>query len=160
MKKAFTRHGLKAMVQAGASALLALGAMGVLSAHAVEVKVQPDMAEIVTVSGRPSTVVVGNPLYADVVVVGNKILVQGRNYGKTNVIVLDVDGNRLARFDVVVSNRPEEEIELFKQGVRTTHLCAPECGQVINSNDDKKMVEDLGSRIQMRETIIKEATSK
>ncbi len=160
MKMAFTRVGLKAMMQIGLGALLALGVAGAGTAHAVDVKVQPDMAEVVTISGQPATVVVGNPLYADVVVVGNKILVQGRNYGKTNVIVLDVDGNKLARFNVVVSNRPEEEIELFKQGQRFTYLCAPDCGQVLDANGGKTIVEDLGARIQLRESIIKGSTDK
>lgn len=139
-----------------AGVALALGLLNMATAEAVEVKVKPDLAKLVAVAGQPAAVVIGNPAYAEVAVAaGNKLLVQGRNPGKTNVIVLDVDGNRLAEFDVVVSGLKEEEVALYRQGTRATYVCAPECSQVLNVDDSKKVLEDVSSRISTREGIIK-----
>ncbi len=135
-------------------ALMALSVTGVVGAQAVDVKVFPDQAKLLTISGQPSTVVIGNPVYADVLVVGNKLLVQGRNYGSTNVIILDADGNQLASFDVVVAGRPKREIEVFKGGHRLTYICAPECARTLNPNDTISAMQDVATRIQLREALI------
>ena len=154
MKRAHLFASLKEKIGAGVGALLAVGVLATASAQAMDIRVQPDRARLLEVAGQPSTVVVGNPLYADVLVVGRKLLVQGRNYGKTNVIVLDADGNRLASFDVVVAGRPEEQIAVYRQGVRSSYVCAPDCGQVVDTSDNALVLEDLGKRVQMRESLI------
>jgi len=87
------RSILRVLAHHGIGVVIALGIMGaVAGAQAATVKIKPDEVKIVRLSERPATVVVGNPLYADVMVVGNQILVQGQNYGKTSVIVMNNDG--------------------------------------------------------------------
>ncbi len=138
----------------GAGVLLALGLMGVAGAHAVTVKVTPDTATLVNVAGKAATLIVGNPAYADVAAIGDKVLVQGRNFGKTNVIVLDTKGRRLAQFDVVVSPGHPEEMSLYRDGKRATYLCAPECAQVMDTRDDKEAFEQLTGRVNLRQSIV------
>ena len=78
------------------------------------INVGADHARIVSVAGTPSAVVVGNPMFADVSVQQGVIIVHGRNFGATNVIVLDVDGNQLAAFDVNVTSVGDRNISVFK----------------------------------------------
>ena len=148
---------LRVMMHYAAGAVLALMALSTgMAAQAANVKVRPDQARIVAIAGRPAAVVVGNPLYTQVMLVaGNKLLVQGRNPGKTNVIVLDENGEQLAEFNVVVSGRAEEEVALYRQGRRSTYLCAPLCSQLPNTDDDLTALDPLKERITGRDTLIK-----
>ena len=141
---------LQMLTHHGAGILLALGLMGAAGAQAVTVKVTPDTAKLVNVAGKPATLIVGNPAYADVAAIEDKVLVQGRNYGKTNVIVLDKEGRRLAQFDVVVTPGQPEEMTLFRDGKRTTYLCAPDCAQMMDTRDDYDEFRRTTSRIESR----------
>jgi hypothetical protein len=150
------RSILRVLAHHGIGAVIALGLVGaVAGAHATTVKVKPDEATMVRLAERPATVVVGNPLYADVIVVGDKVLVQGHNYGKTNVIVMNSDGRKIAAFDVVVTGGQKEHIVVFRGGKRTTMLCAPDCNEVADTANDSKSMENYAKKVQMREAIIK-----
>ncbi len=140
---------------------VALGLMQVAQAQAVEVKVTTDRASLVSVAGKPAAIVIGNPLFTEVAVVaGNKLLVQGRNPGRTNVIVLDVDGNRLAEFDVVVSSRGKDEIALYNGGARLTYSCSPDCSRVLNVDDAAKAVDEVNRNISTRNGLIMSSTNQ
>ena len=151
---------LRRVAYHGVGTVLALALFGAAGAHAVTVKVSPDRATLVTLSGKPATIIVGNPTYADVAAIGDKVLVQGRNYGKTNIIVLDGQGRRLAQFDVLVVNDDPQEVALFREGQRTTYLCAPDCVQVLDTRDDKDILDDLASNISRRLGTIKLHTNQ
>ncbi len=71
---------------------------------ATDVIVKVDEAKMLAVTVEPSTVVVGNPNIADITVQTSRIFIHGRNFGSTNIIVLDADGNELAALDVTSSS--------------------------------------------------------
>lgn len=61
------------------------------------------MAEIVTVDGPVSDIMVANPSIVDVSALqSNRLYVVGTNYGTTNVIALDAEGNVISRLNVHV----------------------------------------------------------
>ena len=137
---------------------LATGLMLALAkpAAAVEVRVQQDRATLVKVAGQAATVIVGNPLYANVHVLDKRLVIQGRHKGKTNVIVLDVDGNELARFDVVVAGEPNDQLAMYNGNKRVTYLCKPECAQVLNSGDDTTALTEQAKRMQIKDQVIQQ----
>ena len=150
------RSILRVLAHHGVGILVALGILGaVTTAQAATVKVRPDEAKLVHLSDKPATVVVGNPLYADVLVVGNKVLVQGHNYGKTNVIILNNEGEKIAQFDVVVSGQPKETVSIFRRGERETLFCAPECNNIAEVSDDDEKLMDYAKRVGIRDKLIK-----
>ena len=67
-----------------------------------ELVIKTDQTQLISVSGTPGTVVIGNPSIADVTVHGNKLFVHGRAYGSTNLIILDENGNQLSALDITV----------------------------------------------------------
>ena len=156
------RSILRVLARHGIGAITTLGIMGGLAAAqaATTVKVRPDEAKLVRLAEKPATVVVGNPLYADVLVVGNKVLVQGHNYGKTNVIILNNDGEKIAQFDVVVSGQPKETIAIFRQGKKETLFCAPDCNNVAETSDDNRKLLDYSLRVGIREGLIKRSLKR
>ncbi len=155
------RSILRVLAHHGIGVAVALGIMGaVAGAQAATVKIKPDEVKVVRLSERPSTVVVGNPLYADVMVVGNQILVQGQNYGKTSVIVMNNEGRKIARLEVVVSGQPEETIAIFRQGKKETFICNPDCNSFLDTSDNAESMSLNAMRLRLRQKLIEESLKR
>ena len=110
------------------------------------ITVGADHATIVSVAGTPSAVVVGNPLFADVSVQQGVIIVHGRNFGATNVIVLDIDGNQLASFDVNVTNADGRSVSVYKAGQAWSSVCAPMCEYTLSTGEDQEWFKVLNEQ--------------
>ncbi|MBK1871435.1 pilus assembly protein N-terminal domain-containing protein [Taklimakanibacter albus] len=118
---------------------------------ASDVVINADQAKIISVSGQPGMVVVGNPNIADVTVRGDQVVLMGRNYGVTNLIILDREGNQLAALDVTVQITDKNAVHVFKAGGRMSLACAPTCEQTLQVGDDVVRVFDpLSKEIQTK----------
>src|SRR5437588_10133322 len=90
-----------------------------------DVFVMSALAKLVSLpGGPPATVVVGNPNIADVTVQGNQLFVHGRNYGTTNLIVLDRQGKQVSSFDVTVMLGGPDNVSVYKAGHKFSYVCA------------------------------------
>ncbi len=119
-----------------AGTVIAMALFGLGNAHAKDLRLKPDEVRIMNMASEPAAVVVGNPVYADASVVANKrLMIQGRNPGKTSITVLDEDGNRLAQFNVVVNGTDKDAMVVFKANSRTTYVCAPDCSETLSADD-------------------------
>jgi Flp pilus assembly secretin CpaC len=120
---------------AGMCAAAALSATGALGADAM-LRIEIDEAEIFPLSEPPATVIIGNPLVADATVHhGNLLVILGKNYGTTNVIVLDRDSREIANLALNVVTSGTHEVSLFQGSARTTLNCAPICETELNVGD-------------------------
>jgi Flp pilus assembly secretin CpaC len=130
----------------------ALCAASGLAAAATNVTVLADHAKVLSIAGTPSAIIVGNPLYADVSVQNGKVVVFGKNYGATNVIIMDGDGNQLAAFDVTVSGRNggDGNISVYRGSARTSVVCAPDCEPTLQAGDNSDVVSALNSAITIK----------
>lgn len=134
-----------------AAALLSLAST---AEAASDVTILADQAKIIQVSGQPGTVVVGNPSIADVSVQGERVVLMGRNYGVTNVIILDREGRQLAALDVTVQITDKNAVHVFKAGGRTSLTCAPVCEQTLQVGDEGvKVFETLAKQITTKSSI-------
>lgn len=114
-----------------------------------DVTILADQAKIIEVSGPPGTVVVGNPSIADVSVQNQRVVLMGRNYGTTNIIILDRDGKQLAALDVTVQMTDKNAVSVYKAARRMTLTCAPNCEQPLQVGDDAATVfKPLAEQIQ------------
>ena len=95
------------------------------SLAAQQLVIKTDQTQLISVSGNPGTVVIGNPSIADVTVHGNKLFVHGRAYGTTNLIILDENGNQLSALDITVMLGGENNLQIYKAGARFSYVCAP-----------------------------------
>jgi Flp pilus assembly secretin CpaC len=106
-------------------------------AHAAEaIKVELDRAMITRLPPHVSTVVIGNPLIADVTVQPNGLLViTGKSYGTTNMMALDRSGAVLSEQNIEVFG-PRGDIVVVYRGVnRESYSCAPDCEPRITLGD-------------------------
>jgi len=121
---------------------------------ASDIVIQADQAKIIAVSGQPGTVVVGNPSIADVTVQDNMVVLMGRNYGVTNLIILDRQGNQLAALDVTVQITDKNAVQVYKAGGRMTLACAPMCEQTLQVGDEStKVFDPLTRQMQTKSDI-------
>lgn len=110
---------------------------------AQELVVKTDQTQLLSISGSPGAVVVGNPSIADATVHGSQIFVHGRAFGSTNLIVLDHDGNQVASFDITVQIGGSNNMALFKAGSRYSYVCAPLCEAAMQVDDEHQWTEDI-----------------
>jgi hypothetical protein len=124
---------------AGIAAVCALAAMmpSVAGAAADTIDVVLDQAQIVRLPDRVGTIVVGNPLIADVTVQsGGLMVVTGKGYGRTNVIALDHRGAVLLEKAIQVLG-PHNVVVIYRGVDRESYSCAPKCERRITLGDTK-----------------------
>ncbi len=78
---------------------------------------------------RPvAKVIVGNSEVADATVADSTtIVLTGRSFGTTNLVLLDADGNAIADERVLVSIDEGNTVRVFKQTERSVLSCTPNC---------------------------------
>jgi len=98
-----------------------------------------DQARIVQLPDRAVTVVVGNPLIADLTIQpGGIAVITGKGYGGTNFIVLDRSGTVLTEKSVEVKGPSDPIVVVFRGPTRQTYSCTPECSPRITLGDTGK----------------------
>jgi len=126
-------------------------AMSLTSAGAAEViNVIMDQAKIAPVPDRTATLVVGNPLIADVSVqAGGTMVLTGKGYGVTNVIALDHAGKVLSDKLVRVKG-PLENVVVYRGTTRESYTCAPNCERRITLGDSAEYFETTLTQTAVR----------
>lgn len=95
-----------------------------------------DQARLVKLPERVSTVVVGNPLIADVSIqAGGLMVVTGKGYGVTNIVALDRAGMPLLERNVTVKGAYESTVVVYRGMERETYNCVPFCEPRVTLGD-------------------------
>jgi Pilus formation protein N terminal region len=102
-----------------------------------------DEARVIKLPDRASTVVVGNPLIADLSVQpGGLAVITGKSYGATNFLIMDKSGAVLTEHNVEVQG-PTDKIVVVYRGIdRATYSCTPECAARVTLGDQKEFFKD------------------
>ena len=114
------------------AALIGLGLAGTGSARAQPdvaiVTVLVDNAKVMRLPGRTQTVIVGNPIIADVTVrPGGLLVVTGKAYGVTNLIALDASGAVLSERNIEVTGARDDVVVVYRGTNRESYSCVPDC---------------------------------
>jgi len=110
-----------------------------------------DQARVIKLPDRASTVVVGNPLIADLSVQpGGLAVITGKSYGATNFLIMDKSGAVLTEHTVEVQG-PTDKIVVVYRGInRATYSCTPECAARVTLADQTQFFTDTLSRMSAR----------
>ncbi len=112
------------------STIAAIAAFFTLASAALAdpLAVQIDQSTRITLPSTARDVIVGNPSIADVSVLdARNILVLGRSYGITSLMVTDQRGRTILNTQVVVSANDVGRVSLFRGPEMQTYACAPRC---------------------------------
>ena len=135
------------------SSLAALAVAAVLMApvaavaESAPVSVKVNMARILRINAPAATVIVGNPGIADVAIQDPQTLVlTGKSYGQTNLIILDAQGNPIADTMIEVVQEQAGLVTVYLGDKRTSLACEPICQPIIMLGDDSAFTgETIGS---------------
>ncbi|WP_405049446.1 pilus assembly protein N-terminal domain-containing protein [Rhizobium sp. BIGb0125] len=93
-------------------------------------RVSMNHARVLRLDRPVSKVIVGNAKVADATVSdAHTIVLTGRSYGTTNLVLLDADGNAIVDERILVSIDEGNTVRVFRQTERTVLSCTPNCEQ-------------------------------
>ncbi|TCS07319.1 pilus assembly protein N-terminal domain-containing protein [Rhizobium sp. BK418] len=93
-------------------------------------RVYMDHARVLKLDRPVSKVIVGNAKVADATVADAKtIVLTGRSFGTTNIVLLDGDGNAILDERILVSIDEGNTVRVYRQTERSVLSCTPNCEQ-------------------------------
>jgi Flp pilus assembly secretin CpaC len=121
-----------------------------IPAHAEDiVSVKIGQARIIKLPPRTKTLVIGNPIVADVTLIkGNELMtITGKSFGDTNMIALDTNGEPLAESIIRVSNL-EDALIMQVGAERRSYACDPRCQPTVKMGDAATYTTGVMGQIQ------------
>src|SRR6516164_5682860 len=116
--------------------LLLLPAAGFAESSIEAISVNVDQAKLFKLPNRVATIVVGNPLIADVTLQnGGIIVVTGKGYGATNFIAMDRGGEVLVDRTIQVEGPTDRLVTVYRGIDRQTYSCMPVCERRVTLGD-------------------------
>lgn len=142
-----------------AAALLCIFAAAPVPAAAEEapadvanrVLVEVDRAQILRLDEPAAAIIIGNPLIADAAVHDRDMLViTGKSFGSTNLIVLDHAGRRIVTKTLEVRVGSDALVTMHRGPSRQSYSCSPVCEPTLLSGDSKTYFDELREQIVSR----------
>ena len=145
MSASFPRTWLRVPAFAKAFALgLLFAPIAFPSPAAESIAVVVDQAKLVKLPEKVATIVVGNPLIADVSLqAGNMMVVTGKGYGTTNVMALDRQGTVLVDRMVQVEGPTDKLVTVYRGVERESYSCTPICQRRVTLGDSQTYFDNM-----------------
>jgi Flp pilus assembly secretin CpaC len=103
------------------------------------VPVSIDQAKLIKVPERAATIIIGNPLVADITLQpGGIIIVTGKSYGATNFVAMDRNGEVLVDRIILVESAADPVVTIHRGIERETYSCMPVCQPRITLGDSER----------------------
>lgn len=133
------------------SLLFAAVATGALAAEPIVVRL--DQASLLKIPDRATTVVIGNPLIADLSLQpGGLAVITGKSYGATNILVMDRTGAVLTEETVEVRGPTDKTVVVYRGIQRETYSCEPNCEPRITLGDTQAFFNEALNTAATRNT--------
>jgi Flp pilus assembly secretin CpaC len=110
------------------------------------IEVTMNEAKIVKLARAADTIVVGNPGIADASVQdASTIVLTGKGFGVTNLVVLDGDGSPIIDEQVTVVRQDASSVRIYRRAQVQTMSCTPYCESSFKSDAEKTSEGELSS---------------
>ncbi|MCV0395007.1 MAG: pilus assembly protein N-terminal domain-containing protein [Rhizobiaceae bacterium] len=128
-------------------ALLAGIVMAVPSANADEgISVVMNQAKIVKLARAADTIVIGNPEIADASVQdATTIVLTGKGFGVTNLVVMDAEGDPIIDEQIYVSRQDAKSVRIYRRSNIQTLSCTPLCEASFKTQAEMASEAEMGS---------------
>ena len=118
-------------------------ALGVLLAASTAVaqpgiEVVMNQAKIVKLTRPADTIVIGNPDIADASVQdASTVVLTGKGFGVTNLVILDTDGNPIVDEQITVTRHAAKTVRIYRRSQIQTLSCTPYCEGAYKSEAER-----------------------
>ncbi len=110
-----------------------------------------DQAKIARLPEGTATLIVGNPMIADVTTLkdNNTMIITGKGFGQTNLIAINAAGLLIEEEEIQVL--PTRTVLVLQNGSsRISYSCNPACMPTVQLGDDDKIFKDAGEQMSTR----------
>jgi len=124
------------------------------AASAEDFLVQYDQARLIRLARPAHDIIVGNPSIADVSIQAKQLLVvTGKSFGVTNIIVLDAEGAVIINRKMIVQGDDTKYVNLQKGEMRQSYNCFPTCQPALVIGDQASFGDAVGKAIQQKNMV-------
>ncbi|RUU11657.1 hypothetical protein EOD23_09790 [Mesorhizobium sp. USDA-HM6] len=128
------------------AALLAVAAFVVPASAGAGIEVTMNQAKIVKLSRAADTIVVGNPAIADATVQdASTVVLTGKGFGVTNLVVLDQDGSPIIDEQVTVVRQAASSVRIYRRAEVQTMSCTPYCESSYKSEAERTSETEMNA---------------
>ncbi|PBB38260.1 hypothetical protein CK218_13060 [Mesorhizobium sp. WSM3879] len=126
--------------------LLAVAASVMPASAGAGIEVTMNQAKIVKLSRAADTIVVGNPAIADAAVQdASTVVLTGKGFGVTNLVVLDSDGSPIIDEQVTVVRQAASSVRIYRRAEVQTMSCTPYCESSYKSEAEKTSETEMNA---------------
>ena len=112
------------------------------------ISVNVDQAKLFKMPGKVATIVIGNPMIADVALqTGGIVVVTGKGYGATNFIAMDRSGEVLVDHRIEVRGPADQVVTVYRGIERQTLSCTPICENRATLGDADKYLNSALAQV-------------
>lgn len=110
------------------------------------IEVTMNQAKIVKLARPADTIVVGNPAIADASVQdASTVVLTGKGFGVTNLVILDADGAPIIDEQITVIRQTASSVRIYRRAEVQTMSCTPYCESSYKSDAERASEAELNS---------------
>lgn len=122
-------------------------------------KVTLNQVTMVKLEEQISDALIGNPAIADITIQNNStFIITGKSYGRTNIILLNKDGDKIFNKWVHVDDDARNVVRIQRGAARLSYTCTPNCQPTPTLGDDpaylKSLTGNLKTKLKSIESVI------
>ena len=124
------------------------------------ISVTLDQAKVAKLPPGTSTLIIGNPMIADVTMLktGDSMVITAKSFGETNVIALGPGGSVIEERQIQVLPA-KTTVVLQKGSSRVSYACNPDCMPLVNLGDDSDVFKAGTTEVTMRNSLAQGSAS-
>lgn len=139
MARSRTRIWAFVVIASASAAIPALAGAGI--------EVTMNQAKIVRLARPADTIVVGNSAIADASVQdASTIVLTGKGFGVTNLVVLDAEGTPIVDEQVTVSRHAASSVRIYRRSEVQTLSCTPYCEGAFKSDAERMSESEMSGQ--------------
>lgn len=115
------------------------------------VKVTLNQITLIKLEDKIADALIGNPAIADITIQNNStFIITGKSYGRTNIILLNKDGDTIFNKWVYVDDDSRNVVRIQRGGARLSYTCAPNCQPTPTLGDDPEYLKSLSKNFDTK----------
>ena len=115
-----------------------------------------DQSQLVRLPRPAAEIIIGNPAIADVNVQnGNLLVVTGKTFGITNMIVLDAQKNMILEQRILVKRDEAKVVNLKRGTLRQSYNCTPQCNPSIVIGDERCLLRQRRQGLREEDRLLR-----
>ena len=122
------------------------------------VLVTVDRAKVFRIEDGAAAVIVGNPFIADVAMFdANTVVITGKSYGTTNLVILDGDNKPIVDEVITVKASDDDVVSVYRKVSRESLSCNPSCEPVLRLGDSTEIFQATAGQASARNDLATKA---